>query len=45
MSTQVPKEQSSAPSLDISRITDYLYISAYPHGKDVDEIVEFGVCV
>lgn len=27
----------------ISQITDYLYISAFPHGKHVDEIVALGV--
>lgn len=43
MSSQAPIEQSTGPTLDISSITDYLYISAYPHGEDVDEIVGLGV--
>ena len=30
-------------SLDISQITDYLYISAFPHGRHHDDIADLGI--
>ena len=39
----MPKMADKATSPHISQITDYLYISAFPRGKHVAEIVALGV--
>ena len=39
----MPKMADKVTSPHISQITDYLYISAFPRGKHVEEIVALGV--
>jgi len=39
----MPKMADKITSPHISQITDYLYISAFPRGKHVEEIVSLGV--
>ena len=42
MDAKVPKNQAGNP-LDISQITNYLYISAFPPSEHVETVIDLGV--